>query len=87
VDTLEKLLRKMNLVDKLVAFAEKKGVKRRNLMIRTSRKLIERYLFINIIDYVFGVTESAEYENRTDPAMLKTLDIIQEGKARPILNQ
>ncbi len=87
VDTLEKLLRKMNLVDKLVAFAEKKGVKRRNLMIRTSRKLIERYLFINIIDYVFGVTESAEYENRTDPAMLKTLDIIREGKARPILNQ
>lgn len=85
VDTLEKLLRKMNLVDKLVAFAEKKGVKRRNLMIRTSRKLIERYLFINIIDYVFGVTESVEYENRTDPAMLKTLEVIQEGKARPVI--
>ena len=85
VDTLEKLLRKMNLVDKLVAFAEKKGVKRRNLMIRTSRQLIERYLFINIIDYVFGVTESAEYENRTDPAMLKTLEVIQEGKARPVI--
>ena len=33
----------------LVAEAEKKGVKRRNLMIRTSYHLIERYLFINII--------------------------------------
>lgn len=83
VETLVKVLRKMNLVDKLVAYAEKQGIKRRNLMIRTSRPLMERYLFINIIDQVFGVTESTEYENRTDAAMLKALDIIREGKARP----
>lgn len=84
VETLVKVLRKMNLVDKLVAYAEKQGVKRRNLMIRTSRTLIERYLFINIIDHVFGVTESTEYENRTDAAMLKALEIIHEGKSRPV---
>lgn len=87
VETLVKVLRKMNLVDKLVAYAEKQGIKRRNLMIRTSRPLMERYLFINIIDQVFGVTESTEYENRTDAAMLKALDIIREGKARPEIKE
>jgi carboxyl-terminal processing protease len=85
VETLVALLRKMKLVDKLVAEAEKKGVKRRNLMIRTSYHLIERYLFINIIDYIFGVSEATKYENRTDAAMLKALEIIDEGKARPII--
>jgi carboxyl-terminal processing protease len=85
VATLEALLRRMNLVDKLVNYAEKQGVKRRNLMIRTSRELIERYLFINIIDNVFGVKEATQYENRTDAAMLKALEIIHEGKARPEL--
>ena len=87
VETLVKVLRKMNLVDKLVVYAEKQGIKRRNLMIRTSRPLMERYLFINIIDQVFGVTESTEYENRTDAAMLKALDIIREGKARPEIKE
>ena len=85
VEKLVALLRKMKLVDKLVAEAEKKGVKRRNLMIRTSYHLIERYLFINIIDQVFGVSEATKYENRTDAAMLKALEIIDEGKARPII--
>ena len=85
VEKLVALLRKMKLVDKLVAEAEKKGVKRRNLMIRTSYHLIERYLFINIIDQVFGVTEATKYENRTDAAMLKALEIIDEDKARPII--
>ena len=85
VEKLVALLRKMKLVDKLVAEAEKKGVKRRNLMIRTSYHLIERYLFINIIDQIFGVTEATKYENRTDAAMLKALEIIDEGKARPII--
>lgn len=85
VEKLVALLRKMKLVDKLVDEAEKKGVKRRNLMIRTSYHLIERYLFINIIDQVFGVTEATKYENRTDAAMLKALEIIDEGKARPII--
>ena len=85
VETLVALLRKMKLVDKLVLEADKKGVKRRNLMIRTSYHLIERYLFINIIDYIFGVSEATKYENRTDAAMLKALEIIDEGKARPII--
>ncbi len=76
VPTLIKLLNKMKLVDKLVAHADKNGVKRRNLMIRTSYHLIERYLFINIIDQVFGVTESTQYENRTDSAMHKALQVI-----------
>ncbi len=85
VETLVALLRKMKLVDKLVLEADMKGVKRRNLMIRTSYHLIERYLFINIIDYIFGVSEATKYENRTDAAMLKALEIIDEGKARPII--
>jgi carboxyl-terminal processing protease len=87
VPTLEKLLRRMKLVDKLVDYAHKNGVKRRNLMIRTSRTLIERYLFINIIDQIFGVGEATKYENQTDAAMLKAIDIIREGKATPEISE
>lgn len=83
VPTLIALLNKMKVVDKLVTYADKNGVKRRNLMIKTSRKLIERSLYIYIIENVFGVTEATQYENKTDAAMLKAMELIHDGKAKP----
>jgi carboxyl-terminal processing protease len=68
-----------------VEFADKKGIKRRNLMIRKSFDLMERYQFINIIDQVMGTEAAAQFENQFDPAALKALDLIKSGLAFPPL--
>jgi carboxyl-terminal processing protease len=85
--TLVALLNRMKVVDKLVNFADKNGVKRRNLMVKTSYKLIERALYSYIIDNVLGVTEATQYENQTDAAMLKAIELIREGRSKPIVEQ
>lgn len=85
--TLVALLNRMKVVDKLVNFADKNGVKRRNLMVKTSYKLIERALYSYVIDNVLGVTEATHYENQTDAAMLKAIELIREGKSKPIVEQ
>ena len=82
VPTLVALLDKMNVVNQLVNYADKNGVRRRNLMIKTSRKLIERTLYAYIIDNVFDVTETTKFENKADAAMLKVLELIGSGKVK-----
>ena len=72
----------MNVVNQLVNYADKNGVRRRNLMIKTSRKLIERTLYAYIIDNVFDVTETTKFENKADAAMLKVLELIGSGKVK-----
>jgi carboxyl-terminal processing protease len=42
-------LKKQNLVDKFASYAENKGLKRRNLMIQRSHKLLERFIYSRII--------------------------------------
>ena len=76
---------KLRPAQKLVEFADKKGIKRRNLMIRKSFDLMERYQFINIIDQVMGTEAAAQFENQFDPAALKALDLIKSGLAFPPL--
>ena len=51
-------------------------------MIKTSRKLIERTLYAYIIDNVFDVTETTKFENQTDAAMLKVIELIGSGKVK-----
>lgn len=41
---LEKYLKKQNIVDKFATYADKNGLKRRNLMIQKSYKLLERFV-------------------------------------------
>ena len=87
VPTLVALLNKMKVVDKLVEYADENGIKRRNLMINTSYKLIERTLYIYIIDNIRGLSEATQYENQTDSAMLKAIELIHNGKAWPEINE
>ena len=76
---------KLRPAQKLVEFADKKGIKRRNLMIRKSFDLMERYQFVNIIDQVMGTEASVQFENQFDSAALKALDLIKNGLAFPPL--
>ena len=76
-------LKKQNLVDKFASYAEKKGLKRRNLMIQRSHKLLERFIYSRIIYNMQNEQSWMEYLNSDDPAIMETLKVFREGKAFP----
>jgi len=80
---LEAYLKKQNLVDKFATFADKNGLKRRNLMISKSHKLLERFLFSRVIYNMLDEQAWSQYLNQDDPAVVKTLQLFREGKAFP----
>ena len=80
---LETYLKKQNIVEKFVTFADKNGLKRRNLMIQKSHKLLERFLYSRIIYNMLNEQEWTEYLNQDDPAIIKTLELFRNGKAFP----
>ena len=82
---LEKYLLKQNMVEKFASYAEKNGLKRRNLMIQRSHKLLERYLYSRIIYNMMSEEAWLQYLNDDDSAIKETLKLFQEGKATPQL--
>ena len=83
MEELANYLKKQNLVDKFTTYAEKNGLKRRNLMIQRSHKLLERFIVSRIIYNMQSEQAWMEYLNSDDPAILKTLKLFREGKAFP----
>ncbi len=85
-DTMEELanyLKRQNMVDKFATYAEQNGLKRRNLMIQRSHKLLERFILSRIIYNMQNEQAWMEYLNSNDPAILETLKLFREGKAFP----
>ena len=80
---LENHLRKINSVELFATYADNNGLKRRNLMIQKSHKLLERFINSRIIYNMMGEAEWVEYLNSDDPAIRETLRIFKEGKAFP----
>ncbi len=80
---LEKYLNKQNLVEKFATYAEKNGLKRRNLMIQRSHKLLERYITSRIIYNMMSEEAWLQYLNEDDQAIRETLRVFREGKAFP----
>ena len=81
--SLEAYLKKQNIVDKFATFADKNGLKRRNLMIQKSHRLLERFLYSRIIYNILDEQAWTEYLNQSDPAVIKTLQLFRDGKAFP----
>ncbi len=85
-DTMEELanyLKKQNMVDKFATYAEQNGLKRRNLMIQRSHKLLERFILSRIIYNMQNEQAWMEYLNSDDPAIQETLKLFREDKAFP----
>ena len=76
-------LSKQNMVDKFATYAEKNGLKRRNLMIQRSHKLLDRYITSRIIYNMMSEEALLQYLNSDDPAITKTLKVFKEKKAFP----
>ena len=82
-EELLKYLQQQNLVEQFVRYADSKGVKRRNILIRKSYKLLEMNIYGNIIYNMLGMEEYIKYINQSDPTVNKGLEILQKGEAFP----
>ena len=80
---MERYLKGQNTVEKFVVFAEKNGLKRRNLLIQKSHKLLERFVNSRIIYNILNEQAWTEYLNRDDPTIIETLRLFRNGEAFP----
>ena len=84
---LEKYLAKQNMVEKFASYAEKNGLKRRNLMIQRSHLLLERYINSRVIYNMMSEEAWVEYINTDDPAIKETEKVFKDQKAFPAAPQ
>lgn len=76
-------LRRTNIVEQFAEYADKHGVQRRNLMIRTSRSLLERMLTTYVVADLFDPAAALQVDNVGDPFIRKALNVFKEGRAFP----
>ena len=72
-----------NMVEKFVNYADKRGLKRRNLLIRKSHKLLDRVIESRIIYNMMDEQAWTQYSNQDDPVILKTLEVFEKHEAFP----
>lgn len=71
------------LLEKFATFAQKRGLKRRNLMLYKSRKLFELNIYAAIINNIKDTNDFYEYLNSNDPAVLRAIEVLKKGEAFP----
>ena len=64
---------KQNTVDQFATYADKRGLKRRNLMIQKSHHLLERHINSRIIYNMMNEQALIEYLNQDDNAIVAAL--------------
>lgn len=74
---------KENTVEQFAAFANEKGLQRRNLMIKKSHRLLETYINSRIIYNMLDEQQWTEYLNREDRCITKALEVFANGDAFP----
>lgn len=80
---ISKYLVSQNTVEQFAAFADKNGLKRRNLMIRKSHKLLERFINSRIIYNMLDEQAWTEYINQDDPTIATALRVFEKNEAFP----
>lgn len=76
-------LDKQNMVDKFATYADKHGLQRRNLLIRKSHKLLERYINSRVIYNMLNDQAWNQYINQDDPVINKTMEVFKKNEAFP----
>lgn len=74
---------KQKTVDKFATYADKNGLKRRNLMIRKSHNLLERFINSRIIYNIMDEQDWIEYLNLDDNVIKAALDVFKNNAAFP----
>ena len=82
-DKLEQYLRRENLLEKFAQFAEKRQLRRRNLMLQKSRRLFERNIYGSIIYNIGEMKDYLQFLGQDDPVIIKAQEILDQGKSFP----
>lgn len=80
---LAKYLEKQNLVGDFVDYADHRGLQRRNLLIRKSYTLLDRFINSRIIYNMLDEQALYEYLNQDDPAITRALKVFRDHAAFP----
>lgn len=83
-EELIKYLDRSNLVEDFVRYAEKEGIKRRNILIQKSYKALKNNIYGSVIYDVFDMQELIRFLNRDDKEVLKAVKVIKENGADPM---
>lgn len=76
-------LKQQNLIEKFAAYADRNGLQRRNIMIRKSHKLLDRYINSRIIYNMLDEEAWNEYLNLSDENIKAALDVFDQHTAFP----
>ena len=80
---MSKYLVQQNTVEKFATYADKNGLKRRNLMIRKSHKLLEKFINSRIIYNIMDDEAWTAYLNLDDPTIERALVVFKNHAAFP----
>ena len=81
------VVKKKNLIEGFASYAEKAGLKHRNLMIQRSHKLLTTYITSAIIGDLLDDSEATEYTNQTDKAVMQAIALLAANKSVPTVGK
>lgn len=82
-ESLLKYLRRQGIIEQFVKYAETKEVKRRNILIQKSYKLLEKNIYGHIIYNMLGKEKYIKYFNNSDATVKAALELLEKGEAFP----
>ncbi|MBQ2073631.1 MAG: S41 family peptidase [Bacteroidaceae bacterium] len=71
------------LLEKFARYGQEHGLQRRNLMLARSESLFRRAIYGGIIYNVTDMKEYLKFLNQDDPVIIRSLEIIREGRTFP----
>ncbi len=80
---LSAYLKKQNTVEQFAVYANNHGLKRRNLLIKKSHSLLERYINSRIIYNMLDEQAWTEYINQDDPVIGTAIRVMRNNAAFP----
>lgn len=80
---LESYLKKQNMVEQFATYANSHGLQRRNLLIRKSHTLLERYIDSRVIYNMLDEQAWNQYLNADDNVIKKALEVFKNNAAFP----
>lgn len=87
MEEMRDYLLRQHLVDKFATYADSRGLKRRNLMIKKSMTLLEEFICSRIIYNMLNENAWTKYVNEDDPVVSEALEVLTKGEAFPTVSK
>lgn len=78
-------LRRQNIVEQFIKYADNHDLRRRNNMILRSQRLFEHAIYGTIIYYILDMNDYMFYMNQDDATVKKAIEIFNLNKTKPVV--